>query len=219
MERAIQSLVVTEHRMILLEQPPPVMQGGLRLGLVATAWPLEALEAAVLEAGEAPSIAALRLGIGRGGMGRTYRVELEQAGEHHWGMPVATVMALRRRPPVPFDHAARRHFVARTGLADVVLTEPEHYSVLLRHVEDYQRLLAARGQPRALAGAARQWRQTIYGPTVARLQASRARVRLPDRTLADLYVRLCEHKWLASERLGQDIGLDAALQDFERWSA
>jgi uncharacterized protein DUF4032 len=109
-------------------------------------------------------------------------------------------------------------FVLATGLGHVVVTEPAHYAVLLRHVEEYHRSLEAQGRRVSLVEAGHDWCQSVYELIVARLKAGRARLRPPDRTLADLYVRLCEHKWLVSERARRDIGLEAALQDFERWA-
>jgi hypothetical protein len=189
----------------------------MRYGLVSTLCPLDALEDAHLVRADGP-VATARLRLGREGAGFAFDVDLALDDERRWGVALAALATMRRRAEVTLEDEERRRFVLATGLGHVVVTEPAHYAVLLRHVEEYHRDLEAQGRRVSLVEAGRDWCQSVYEPVVARLKAGRARLRLPDRTLADLFVRLCEHKWLVSERARRDIGLEAALQDFERWA-
>lgn len=216
-DRPVRAVVATESKVVLLEQPPPVLAGGMRFGLVGTVCPLRAVEDVRLVAAVGLAATA-RVRLGYEGVGFDFDLDLARSAEQHWSVPLAALAAMRRRPTVTPLDAERRRFVLATGLGQVEVTEPSHYGLLLRHVEEHHRTLRAQGRQISLAEAARDWCHSVYEPIAVRLKAGRARLRLPDRTLADLYVRLCEHKWLVSERARRDIGLDAALQDFERWA-
>ena len=58
-------------------------------------------------------------------------------------------------------------------------------------------------------GAAR-WLAEVYRPTVARIAAAVG----PSRDLVQAYCDVLEHKWLASERAGRDVGLEAAIASY-----
>lgn len=76
------------------------------------------------------------------------------------------------------------------------------------------RELKASGDERArsvpMAAAAERWRAERFEVAAARLRAITAR----DEDLPELYCQVLEHKWLASERAGSDVGLAGALDDY-----
>ena len=58
--------------------------------------------------------------------------------------------------------------------------------------------------------AADRWLREVYRPTLGRITSFVA----PDRDLVQAYCDVLEHKWLLSERAGQDVGLDAAIESY-----
>lgn len=113
-------------------------------------------------------------------------------------------------------HNERLHFERLTGLGDIVLTATGQYRKLLNQMREHQFFLGANGQATTLKLAAADWRDYVYGPIVERLATGAAPTHFPGRTLADLYVYLCDYKWVRSQNKGMDIGFPKALADFER---
>ena len=112
----------------------------------------------------------------------------------------------------------RAAFIAATELGGLELTEPGQYPKLQRQIEEHQWYLGEQaGQPVSLVEAAQAWRHTVYEPVAEAIaQAEIGRV-FPERTTTDLFVYLCDHKWLESRRTGQDPGFSGALQQFIAW--
>ena len=63
-----------------------------------------------------------------------------------------------------------------------------------------------------LSVAAFRWQTERYEPTVQRLEALVGRAGDP----AELYCQVLEHKWFLSEKARKDVGLEAAVTDYER---
>ncbi len=113
-------------------------------------------------------------------------------------------------------HNERVHFERMTGLTALVLSEVGQYRKLLNQIREHQFLLGQTGQQTTMKTAAADWYEYVYQPVAAHLAASSVPAHFPERTVADLYVYLCDHKWVASQNRGMDIGFAKALADFER---
>ncbi len=61
-----------------------------------------------------------------------------------------------------------------------------------------------------LSAAAYYWQKNIYEPTIQRLKPSIK----PDMGEAELYCQVLEHKWYLSEKSRQDVGHQAATEDY-----
>ena len=114
----------------------------------------------------------------------------------------------------PEDVVARERilFEQRTGLTMIVLHEVGQYPKLARWIEDY----AGRRGRGSLRGAAQEWYARVYLPTMQDPQFERLLRRFPGRSPGDLFVYLGDHKWILSKAAGFDVGVPAALDDFER---
>jgi hypothetical protein len=87
------------------------------------------------------------------------------------------------------------------GQARLLLNDLHEYAAWLESVE---------GRPLTALQAAERWLREVYRPTQARI----ARIVGPDRDLVQAYCDVLEHKWLLSERIGADVGLDAAIESY-----
>jgi len=87
------------------------------------------------------------------------------------------------------------------GQARILLNDLAEYASWLEHAED--RVVEA-------DEAADRWLREVYRPTQARIAGEVG----PDRDLVQAYCDVLEHKWLLSERTGQDVGLDAAIRSY-----
>ncbi len=82
---------------------------------------------------------------------------------------------------------------------------------MLNEIHEYKAVLAAReNRSISLSGAAYQWVNEVFKPTIARLAGARREGATP----AETYCQLLEHKWYLSERERRDVGRDAAIDDF-----
>ncbi len=83
--------------------------------------------------------------------------------------------------------------------------------ILLNDLAEYQAWLEFY-ERRAIAPeeAADRWLRTVYRPTQARIASFVG----PDRDLVQTYCDVLEHKWLLSEQVGRDVGLDAAIESY-----
>jgi len=110
----------------------------------------------------------------------------------------------------------RMHFERTTGLTDIVVTETGHYRKLLSQVREHRFFLGEAGQSVNTKEAAAEWHEYVYSPIAERLEGAGVLGRFPDRALADVYVYLCDYKWVRSQNKGMDIGFPKAMADFER---
>ncbi len=95
----------------------------------------------------------------------------------------------------------RTRLRALEGQARILLNDLAEYAAWLEYTE---------GRPVDADEAADRWLREVYRPTQARI----ARAVGPDRDLVQAYCDVLEHKWLLSERVGRDVGLDAAIQSY-----
>jgi hypothetical protein len=110
----------------------------------------------------------------------------------------------------------RLHFERLTGLHDIVLTEAGQYRKLLDQIREHKYYLASNGRPTGFKGAADDWHEYVYAPIAERLAASGVPAYFAGRTVGDLYLYVCDYKWVKSQNRGMDIGFPKALADFER---
>ena len=90
--------------------------------------------------------------------------------------------------------------------------EVGQYPKLERWIADHARQ-RGRGSYR---GAAREWHTRVYEPVVQDASFKRVLRRFPTRSSGDVFVYLGDHKWIMSRAAGRDVGVPAALEDFER---
>ncbi len=110
----------------------------------------------------------------------------------------------------------RVHFERLTGLADIVLTETGNYRKLGNQIREHRFFLGENGKDAALKAAAADWYEYVYVPITKLLETSGVPAGFHGRTTADLYVYLCDYKWVKSQNKGMDIGFPKALADFEQ---
>ena len=106
----------------------------------------------------------------------------------------------------------RANFEFRTGLRDIELRDPGGYPRLAREIDEHKWILseAAEGEI-GLKVAARGWYEKIYAPAVVAIMIRGLARSFPDRTLAEIYLRVEDEKWLASEGAGYDVGLQEVV--------
>ena len=95
----------------------------------------------------------------------------------------------------------RTGLVALEGQARLLLNDLREYRAWLEFYEE-RRFPSAE--------AARRWQAEVLAPALERLAPTIG----PTRDALQAYCDLLEHKWLLSERLRRDIGLDAALASY-----
>jgi Domain of unknown function (DUF4032)/Lipopolysaccharide kinase (Kdo/WaaP) family len=87
------------------------------------------------------------------------------------------------------------------GQARILLNDLAEYAAWLEYAE------VRRIEPDE---AADRWLREVYRPTQARI----AREVGPERDLVQAYCDVLEHKWLLSELVGRDVGLDVAIESY-----
>jgi len=123
---------------------------------------------------------------------------------------------------LPVTSAANRlnnervHFERLTGLTDIALTETGNYRKLGNQIREHRFFLGENGKDTAFKAAAADWYEYVYVPITKLLETSGVPAGFHGRTMADLYVYLCDYKWVKSQNKGMDIGFPKALADFEQ---
>jgi len=114
-------------------------------------------------------------------------------------------------------------FLERTNLdklrpdADLLMTFGAHYSVLLDHIDvhhyymglDYQRDVS-------YEEAVAHWYDDVYMPVVEMIREQGIMRNFPERTEADMYVLLAEHRAELKDALGWDVDAGTAVTDLQR---
>jgi hypothetical protein len=89
------------------------------------------------------------------------------------------------------------------------------YLDLTRHIEGHHYFLALeRGQEVRPEEAIAHWYDTLYLPLVAAIRRSGIVEAFPNRTEADLYLWIMDHRHYLTEQAGRDPGADAAVRDY-----
>jgi hypothetical protein len=90
-------------------------------------------------------------------------------------------------------------------------------AMLLNHIQEHRWYLGERaGREVSLEEAAEDWYRTVFQPVCRVFTEQGLTELLPESTASALYLRIMEHKYYMSQRLGRDAGLVAALQDYMR---
>jgi len=90
---------------------------------------------------------------------------------------------------------------ALEGQARLLLNDLREYAIWVE---------CSSGRAVTPADAAARWLGDVYLPTIERLAAAVG----PRRDLVQAYCDVLEHKWLASEREGRDVGLETAIRSY-----
>jgi hypothetical protein len=108
-------------------------------------------------------------------------------------------------------------FELKTGITTISLTELSQYEKLINQIREHRHyLIEKNGEELSFKDAAADWHQNIYMPIVERIEEEGIVGDYPERTIADLYVYISDHKWMESQRKGYDIGFAAALEQFHQ---
>ena len=132
--------------------------------------------------------------------------------------------------------AEQAGFLEQTGLgrlrpeAHVEVTEPGLYDVLLNHIDVhcyYMGVEQQRDVPWEEAVA--HWYDQVYMPIVQVIREQHVLEHFPQRTEAELYLWVMDHRYFLSEEAGRDVPAEEATSDFaerfgehtlwERWKA
>ncbi len=111
-------------------------------------------------------------------------------------------------------------FLETTGLAvqqsgfDLTLSAPGQYHKLLEQIAVHQYLVSrAQGRDVALNEAAADWLATAYAPLTLEMRERGLLRWFPNRTEADLYVWVSEHRRALEQELGWEVRPEAAVTD------
>ena len=115
------------------------------------------------------------------------------------------------------------HFLGETDLdqlrpgQDVEFTLPGQYPKLYEHIAGHRHFLGLREQREIPQDeAVVRWYDEVYAPVVAVIREEKILDHFPERTEADLYLWLIEHRHYLSERYGQEVPLEQAAAEFSR---
>ncbi len=134
------------------------------------------------------------------------------------------------RTPVPLDpdvqpddliiKAEYANFLVQTGLfrlrpqADLTLTVPGRYAALLEHIQVHQYYLGLEQQRDVpYEEAVASWYDNVYRPVAELIEESGILRDFPERTVADLYLWLAEHRAAVEEALGWEVRPAQAIAD------
>lgn len=99
--------------------------------------------------------------------------------------------------------------------SNVELSIPEMYSKLLEHIQTHGWFL---GEERhacvSFEEATTSWYDNIYLPMIHIIRGQQILNGFPDRTEADLYLWIMEHRWFLMKDQNSDISLEDAARDF-----
>jgi len=105
-------------------------------------------------------------------------------------------------------YSYRESFRKKTGL-DIELTEIVGYENFLSEIEDY-----ASQNSITFEESVKIWYKNFLN-SCKLIKKEKLNRLFPDKTLGDLYLYVCTHKWYKSEELGRDIGFKEALKSFK----
>jgi nucleotide-binding universal stress UspA family protein len=108
----------------------------------------------------------------------------------------------------------RTHLDLTRPIADLTLTAPGGYDVLEEHILVHRYFMGLeQGREISLDDAASHWFDTVYLPIVRVIRHQGILRDFPDRTEADLYLWLSEHRAALEAELGWKIELETAAAD------
>jgi uncharacterized protein (TIGR00730 family) len=115
------------------------------------------------------------------------------------------------------------HFLEETRLNEVrpeqnvEFTLPGQYPKLYEHIAGHRYFLGLREQREIPYGeAVARWYDEVYDPVVQVIREEQILEHFPERTEADLYLWILEHRHYLTERYGEEIPLEQAAAEFSR---
>ena len=115
------------------------------------------------------------------------------------------------------------HFLEETGLdevrpeQEVEFTLPGQYPKLHEHIAGHRHFLGLHEQREIPPHeAVARWYDEVYAPVVKVIREEKILDHFPERTEADLYLWIIEHRHYLTERYGQEIPLEQAAAEFSR---
>lgn len=106
-------------------------------------------------------------------------------------------------------YSYRESFREKTGL-DIPLTEPSGYENFLSQIEDY-----AEKNNISFKEAVNGWYQEFL-EDCRLIEKEKLNKIFKDKTLGDLYLYVCTHKWYKSEEQNREVSFKEALKSFKR---
>ena len=114
-------------------------------------------------------------------------------------------------------------FLERTNLdklrpdADLLMTFCAHYSLLLDHIEVHRYFMGLDFQREvSYEEAVAHWYDKVYMPVVEMIREQGIMRDFPERTEADMYILLAEHRAEMKEALGWEVDAETAVTDMQR---
>jgi hypothetical protein len=112
-------------------------------------------------------------------------------------------------------------FLAETNLkvlrpqADLTLTSAGKYQLILEYIDVHAYFMGIeQGRPIGRNEVMSHWFDTVYLPTVARIRQTDLLLDFPERTEADLFVWLTDHRAELQKELGWNVSLETAVTTF-----
>lgn len=141
-----------------------------------------------------------------------------------WEYPEPVVgLAASRDIDTTLLETERHTFLARTQLEtlhpdyDIRLTAPGGYETMLGQIVYYQYILSQiDGQEITFAEAASAWYTMFYQSTVQIIEESEVLDLFPERTPADFFIWVIQHRCELEDRYGGQILIEAVTRDLER---
>lgn len=114
-------------------------------------------------------------------------------------------------------------FLRETGLDEQIeapaieFTLPGQYQKLLEHIAVHRHYLGlAEMREIPYAEAVARWYNEVYAPAVQLIREEEILAEFPERTEADLYLWIIEHRYYLNQRYGQEVPLQQAAAEFSR---
>ncbi|PYE56492.1 DUF4032 domain-containing protein [Deinococcus yavapaiensis] len=99
----------------------------------------------------------------------------------------------------------------------ILFTTPGRYDILLDHIRTRQYFLGLKfGHEVSWEEAVESWHRRLYARVVEEIREHDVMRRFPDRTEADLYLWIMDHRYYLKQRLGYDVGSEQATVDFSK---
>lgn len=143
------------------------------------------------------------------------------AGAKELGQKFIDASVIEYLPPANSEHGlvARRRvdFENRTGLQEIQLSRADSYDKLLTQIEEHKKHLEREeGRGFSFEEAAVDWFYAIYYPITEKIKEENLSQYLPDATVGDIYVYLCDQiKLLRNQEEDEyKVELEEALEEF-----
>jgi nucleotide-binding universal stress UspA family protein len=112
------------------------------------------------------------------------------------------------------EFLGRTHLDLTRPQADLTLTAPGGYDVLEEHIRVHRYFMGLeQGREISLEAAASHWYDTVYMPVIRMIRQQGILRDFPDRTEADLYLWVLEHRAALEAELGWEVELGSAAAD------